>query len=164
MYKCLCCGKTSRAKHPTTCRTPGCYGVTVSVCDITATLAKQFYLMGYRLSFTEAYTSHVVAAEKERDVAPNGWKVVTACVEFSHRYPPEVFSPGLPGGWEYWADLDIDEDYCRLVYFDLGADKPMSKSEISRELRSVVQELTNWAITHSKSDVHAIHCFAGLLG
>lgn len=161
MYRCLKCGKTSRAKKSSLCKTPGCYGYTISTCRHTAQLAKQFYLMGFQLSFSEAYTSLVIAAEDEKDAAPNGWKVISACVEFAKKYSPDVF-PALPENWRYY-DPESNENFCRLVYFYFEAYKPTEKKYIYRELHGIVKELYDWAVLYSDSNAHIIHSFAGMI-
>ena len=161
MYRlCLNCGLKSRAKKTHVCRNPNCGSYTVGICGITRGIAEQFYKMGFTdIAFTEAYISHVNSAKKDKKIAPHGWAVVTATVEFSRRYD-EVCFPDLPDIWGYYTDDTAD--FCRLVYFFYEPDNFPTQRAINKELREVVELLHRWAIRHEETGLHKVHRMAGL--
>jgi len=164
MYKCLRCGWTSRARTSRLCTTPDCFEYTVGVDRYTSRLAVLLYKMGYRLSFTEAYPSWVpTAPDEDREVAPHGWALITACIEFARCYPEEVF-PDIPLGWSYYTDRDIaDAGFCRICYFDLFPHIPSSVKQVNAEVRAVARQMERWAQSLYESGVYKVFHMGDIL-
>ena len=120
------------------------------------------YRMGYRLSFTEIYASYVVSTAEEKEIAPKGWYLLTGCTEFSRRYSEDVFQ-SLPEGWAYWTDPDTNDNFCRIVYFEIRPYVEVTKKEINAEIREVMRGMERWAAALYESKMYAVYRLGGLL-